>query len=155
MTEIKQEIKIETPVEKVFGYASNYRNWPAFFEGISDVRPVTRITDDNGSRFIYRVKMMGLKVTVGTEFREFRKNEGWTGISFKGLEAQTQWIFEKSGEGTLFTYIQKYKLPFYLGGRLLDQKVIKPQWIKLIADSLKNLKRQAEALHSQGPNLQG
>ena len=43
MTEIKQSIKIDAPVNKVFGYASNYLKWSEFFEGLSDVKPVTKI----------------------------------------------------------------------------------------------------------------
>jgi hypothetical protein len=132
MTEIKQSIKIDAPVNKVFGYASNYLKWSEFFEGLSDVKPITEITGDNGARFIYKVKMMGLKVTVGTEFQQFIKNEGWIGKSFKGLEAQTQWIFKESKRSTEFTYIQKYKLPLLFGGKFIDKKFIQPQWIKII-----------------------
>ena len=144
MTEIKQSIKIDAPVNKVFGYASNYLKWSEFFEGLSDVKPVTKITDDNGARFIYKVKMMGLKVTVGTEFQQFKKNEGWIGKSFKGLKAQTQWIFKESNGSTEVTYIQKYKLPVYFGEKFFDKKFIQPQWIKIIDNSLQNLKRLTE-----------
>ena len=144
MTEIKQSIKIDAPVNKVFGYASNYLKWSEFFEGLSDVKPVTKITDDNGARFIYKVKMMGLKVTVGTELQQFKKNEGWIGKSFKGLEAQIQWIFKESNGSTEVTYIQKYKLPFYFGGKCFDKKFIQPQWIKIIDNYLQNLKRLTE-----------
>lgn len=34
-------------------------------------------------------------MTVGTEFQQFKKNEGWIGKSFKGIDAQAQWIFKK------------------------------------------------------------
>lgn len=55
MTEIKQRILINAPVSKVFDFASNYLKWPDFFEGISDIRPITEITTDNGARFLYKV----------------------------------------------------------------------------------------------------
>ena len=79
MTEIKQTILIEAPASKVFGYASNYHNWPEFFVGLSDVKPITEEVHNNGAKFIYKVKMMGMKVTVGTEFQQFKENEGWSG----------------------------------------------------------------------------
>jgi len=85
MTEIKQTIMINAPVFKVFGYASNYLNWSEFFEGLSDVKPLTETTHDNGAKFIYKVKVLGMKVTVGTEFQQFKLNEGWVGKSFKGI----------------------------------------------------------------------
>jgi coenzyme Q-binding protein COQ10 len=144
MTEIKKSILINAPINKVFDFASNYLKWQEFFVGISDIRPITDITDDNGARFLYKVQLMGMKVSVGSEFQQFKRNEGWIGQSFKGLNAQTQWIFKKSDGGTEFTYIQRYKLPFYMGGNLIDKKFITPQWIKIIEESLNNLKRLTE-----------
>ena len=144
MTEIKKSILINAPIYKVFDFASNYLKWQEFFVGISDIRPITDITDDNGARFLYKVQLMGMKVSVGTEFQQFKRNEGWIGQSFKGLDAQTQWIFKESDGKTEFTYIQRYKLPFYMGGNLIDKKIITPQWIKIIEESLNNLKRLTE-----------
>ena len=144
MTEIKKSILINAPISKVFDFASNYLKWQEFFVGISDIRPITDITDDNGARFLYKVQLMGIKVSVGTEFQQFKRNEGWIGQSFKGLDAQTQWIFNESGGKTELTYIQRYKLPFYMGGNLIDKKFITPQWIKIIEESLNNLKRLTE-----------
>jgi len=144
MTEIKKSILINAPRKKVFEFASNYLKWQDFFVGISDIRPITDITSDNGARFLYKVQLMGIKVKVGTEFQQFKRNEGWIGQSFKGLNAQTQWIFKEIGEKTEFTYIQRYKLPFYMGGNLIDKKIITPQWINIIEESLNNLKRLTE-----------
>ena len=144
MTEIKQTIMINAPVFKVFGYASNYLNWSEFFEGLSDVKPVTETTHDNGAKFIYKVKVLGMKVTVGTEFQQFKLNEGWVGRSFKGIEHQTKWIFKQSNGNTEFTFIQNYKFPLYFGGKLIDKLLAQPQWIKIIENSVQNLKRLME-----------
>jgi hypothetical protein len=144
MTEIKKNILINAPISKVFDYASNYLKWQDFFVGISDIRPITEITNDNGAKFLYKVQLMGLKVTVGTEFQYFKRNEGWIGKSFKGLDAQTQWIFKESNGKTEFTYIQRYKVPFFMGGDFFDRMLIMPQWIKIIYVSLNNLKRLTE-----------
>jgi len=124
MTEIKKSIMINAPVSKVFEFASNYLKWHEFFVGISDVRPITDITNNNGARFLYKVQLMGLKMTVGAEFQQFRRNKGWIGQSFKGLDAQTQWMFKEKEGKTEFTYIQRYKLPFYMGGDFVDKKFI-------------------------------
>jgi len=144
MTEIKQTIMIDAPASKVFGYASDYQNWPKFFVGLSGVKPVTEITHDNGAKFIYKVKMMGMNVTVGTEFQQFKVNEGWIGKSFKGITHQTQWIFKNVNCSTEFTYIQKYIFPFYMGGRLVDKMFLQTTWKKIIDKSLQNLKRITE-----------
>ena len=144
MTEIKRSINIMAPVEKVFEYASDYKKWSEFFEGVSDFRPMTAITRGNGSKYIYKAKALGMNVTVGTEVLQFKENEGWIGKSFKGLEHQTQWIFEKSNGNMDFTFIQRYSLPFYLGGKLFDKMFAEPAWIKIIEKSLNNLKRIME-----------
>ena len=144
MTEIKQTILINAPVFKVFGYASNYLNWSEFFEGLSDVKPLTETIHDNGAKFIYKVKVLGMKVTVGTEFQQFKLNEGWVGKSFKGIEHQTKWIFKQSNGSTEFTFIQNYKFPLYFGGILIDKLLAQPQWIKIIENSVQNLKRLME-----------
>lgn len=144
MTEIKRSINIEAPANKVFEYASNYLKWQEFFEGVSDVKPITETIRGNGTKFIYKVKVLGVKVTVGTELQQFKENEGWIGKSFKGIEHQTQWIFEKSNGNTKFTFIQNYKFPLYLGGKFMDKIFAQPEWIQIIENSLQNLKRIME-----------
>jgi uncharacterized membrane protein len=46
MTEIKHSIKIYAPVDKIFQYASDYQKWPEFYNGVSDVKPITETTHD-------------------------------------------------------------------------------------------------------------
>lgn len=142
MTEIKRSINIEAPINKVFEYASDYLKWPEFFEGVSDFKPITEMTQGNGTKFTYKAKMLGMNVTVGTELQQFKKNEGWIGKSFKGAEHKTQWIFKKSDDNTEFTYILSYKFPM---GSFLDKKFIQPAWIKIIEKSLQNLKKIMES----------
>jgi len=137
MTEIKRSINIEAPVNKVFEYTSDYLRWPEFFEGVSNFEPISEIIYGKGTKFIYKAKMLGIKVTVGTEILQFKENEGWIGKSFKGTEHKTQWIFEKLNGNTEFTYILSYKFPL---GRCIDKKFMQPAWIKIIEKSLQNLK---------------
>ena len=144
MTEIKRSIKIEAPVKKVFAYASDYQKWPEFFVGVKDVQPITEQTHCDGAKFTYKVRVLGMSVTVGTEFQQFKENQGWTGKSFKGIQHQTQWIFKHVNEHTEFTFIQNYKCPWYLGGKIIDKKFVKPEWIGIIENSLQNLKRIME-----------
>ncbi len=144
MNEIKRSIIIDAPVEKVFNYVSNYQKWPEFYEGLSDVKPITEKTWATGSKFNYKVKMLGVNFTVGTEFRNFRKNEGWNGKSFKGIEHKTQWIFKNSNGKTEFTHGLSYKIPWYMGGKMYDNLLGKKTWTKIIEISLQNAKRIIE-----------
>lgn len=144
MTEIRRSIEIGAPVKKVFEFASDYRNWSEFFEGVSDVNPITETVHGDGARFNYKAKVLAMKVTVGTEYQQFKENEGWVGKSFKGIEHQTRWIFKPSNGQTEFTCVQNYRFPWYFGGKLIDKLLAQPQWIKIIENSLKNLKRLME-----------
>ena len=142
--EIKRTIRIEAPVEKVFQYASDYRKWPTFYEGVSDTRAITETTRGNGAKFIYKATIMGMKITVGTEFQQFKQNEGWIGISFKGIAHQTQWIFKETGSSTEFTHGVSSKLPWYMGGSFLEKRIVEPEWEKIVENSLQNLKELME-----------
>jgi uncharacterized membrane protein len=144
MIEIKRSIHIEAPVEKVFQYASDYRKWPEYYEGISEIKAITETTRGDGAKFVYKAKVMGMKVTVGTEFQQFKENEGWIGKSFKGVDHQTTWNFKESGGGTEFTHGLNSTLPWYMGGRVFEKNFLEPEWINMIEKSLQNLKRVME-----------
>jgi uncharacterized membrane protein len=144
MTEIKRSIEVGAPVNKVFEFASDYRNWPEFFEGVSDVKPITETVHGDGAKFIYKVKVLAMRVSVGTEFQQFKENEGWVGKSFKGIEHQTRWIFKPSNGNTEFTFVQNYKFPWYFGGKFIDRLLARSQWIRIIEKSVQNLKKLME-----------
>lgn len=144
MNEIKRSIIIDAPANEVFEYISNYQNWPEFYKGVSNVKPITEKTRSTGSKFIYKVKVLGINFTVGTEFRDFIENEGWNGKSFKGIEHKTQWIIMKSNEKTEFTHGLIYKIPWYLGGKIYNNAFGKAAWTKIIEVSLLNVKRIME-----------
>jgi len=144
MTTIERAIEIDAPVEKVFQFASDWNTWPEFFEGVSDFKPTTEIRRGNGSRFTYRAKLLGMRTHVETEIREFIENEGWTGISVKGVKCQSRWIFKRLNKRTEFKYILSYRLPMPIIGCILDGLLVRPEWKRIIENSLKNLKKQME-----------
>jgi len=141
MTHIEHSIIIEAPVEQVFNYAADYRKWCEWFEGVSDFKPTTLITQGNGARYAYKARVMGIAAPVETEIHDFIHNRGWTGISTKGLAHRTHWTFEPIGNRTKFTYAMEYQLPVPLLGSLLDSLVARPQWRKILERSLNNLKQ--------------
>jgi hypothetical protein len=141
MTRIEHCVVIPASLDEVFLYASDYRTWPEWFEGVSEFTPITEITRGNGARYAYRVRMMGAMLGVETEIHDFMVNHGWTGVSTKGTSARTYWSFESMGDETKFTYALEYQIPLPLLGSLLDSLFMKPQWDKLIAHSLHNLKQ--------------
>lgn len=148
MTEIKYSIQIEAPLNKVFNFASDYQKWPEWYEGVSEFRSITETTRGNGTKYIYKAKLFGMWLTVGTEITQFRENEGWIGKSFKGFGHKTLWIFKNSNTSTEFTHGLIYKVPWYMGGKFSDNRFVKPVWIKIVKNSLQNLKRIMEEKNS-------
>lgn len=145
MTRIADSVVVDAPLEAVFAYASDWRQWPEWFVGVSDFRPTTAVTRGDGARYAYRASLMGIPATVETEVRGFAENRGWTGIATRGLPHRTHWRFEAKGDSTRFTYELEYHLPVPLLGALLDSLVLKRQWRRVVRRSLHNLRAHFDA----------
>lgn len=143
MTLLKDSILIKAPVDEVFSYISDYRNWRVFYQGISDIKPITKETNETGSKFIYKISSTGMTFKVGTELRDFKKNEGWIGKSFKGVDCETFWNVQEKDGKTEFTHGLTYHLPCFIGGKLLDTLFFKSAYTKTISNSLKNVKKKS------------
>src|SRR3990172_4119252 len=141
MIRVEHSITIEAPVEQVFNYAADYRTWSQWFEGVSDVKTTTAVPQGNGARYAYKVRIMTASATVETEIHDFVRNQGWTGISTKGIPHRTKWMFMPIGSGTRFTYVVEGHLPVPLLGALCDSLFLRPQWNKIVQHSLNNIRR--------------
>ena len=141
MTRVEDSVIVDAPVHAVFAYASDYRRWPEWFEGVSDFRPTSEVTRGTGARYAYRARLMGIWASVETEVREFVEDQGWTGIATQGLPHRTFWRFEAEGQSTRFTYALEYQLPVPLLGAMADTLVVKGQWRRIIGRSLSNVRR--------------
>jgi len=141
MTRIEHSVIIQAPVEQVFSYAADYQKWTEWFEGVSDFKATTPVTQGNGARYAYKARLMGVPASVETEIHDFVYNGGWTGVATKGMPHRTHWVFKPVGDGTKFTYALEYHLPVPLLGSLLDSLFMKPQWDRIIQKSLNNLRQ--------------
>jgi uncharacterized membrane protein len=147
MTRIEASVEINAPVEEVFAFASDWRRWGEWWEGVSDFRPTTETTRGNGTRYAYRAWVAGLTVNLETEIQDFVENAGWRGIATKGMPHTTQWVFEAKGDVTRLTYILEYRLPLPVLGALLDSLLMRPGWRRRLENSLRNLKLRFEGGH--------
>ena len=141
MTRIEHSVVIPSPVHEVFAYAADWQKWCEWFEGVADFKATTPVTQGNGARYAYRARVMAISASVETEIHDFVQNRGWTGVSTKGLPHRTHWIFEPVGDGTKFTYVLEYHLPVPLLGSLLDSLFARPQWHRIIENSLNKLRQ--------------
>jgi len=144
MIRIEHSVVVQAPVEQVFSYAADYRRWPEWYQGLSDVTATTSVTLGNSARYAYTVRVLGVSATVETEIRDFVQNRGWAGISTKGIPHRTRWVFEPAGPATRFTHAVEGRLPVLLVGPLLDSLLLKPQWDRIVKNSLNNLRQRFE-----------
>ena len=135
MTRIEDSVVVDAPVHAVFNYAADWRSWPDWFEGVSDMRPTSHVTRGTGARYAYRARLLGVVADIETEVQEFVENHGWTGVATQGLVHRTHWQFEANGRSTRFTYALEYRLPSPLPGAF----IVKREWRRVIRKSLANL----------------
>jgi hypothetical protein len=140
MTRVEASVDIRAPLADVFAYASEWRKWEDWWEGVSDFKPTTELTRGNGTRYAYKAWLAGIALNVETEIDKFAENVGWTGTATKGPPHRTQWVFEGHGDLTRFTYILEYTLPVPILGPLLDSLLMRPGWRRRLEKSLRNLK---------------
>ena len=141
MIRVEHSTIIQAPVEQVFSYAADYRKWPEWYEGVSDVTTTTVVTEGNKARYAYRVRVLAVSASVETEIHDFVQNRGWTGVSTRGIPHRTTWIFEAIGPATRFTHAVEGHVPVPLLGALFDSMFLEPQWHKIVKNSLNKLKQ--------------
>jgi len=108
-------------------------------EGVSLFTPVSESRCGNGARYAYKARMIGFSFPVETEVHDFETDKGWNGISQKGPPHRIHWKFEPADEGTRFIYGLEFEIPIPVLGPLLETSFLKPQWEKIIRNSLQNL----------------
>ncbi|HVP07516.1 MAG TPA: SRPBCC family protein [Candidatus Acidoferrum sp.] len=144
MTRVEATVNVPAPLADVFAFASDWRQWEEWWEGVSDFRPTTERTRGNGTRYAYKAWIAGVTLNLETEISDFSENAGWVGKVVKGPPHKTQWVFEDHGNQTRLTYILEYTIPVPVLGPLLDSWLMKPGWQRRLEHSLLNLKARFE-----------
>ncbi|UCG59119.1 MAG: SRPBCC family protein, partial [Phycisphaerales bacterium] len=111
MTKIERQIEIKAPVEDVFNYTQDWRNYALFYAGIYEWRPATERVTGKGARFAYKAKALGKEFEVETEVIDEVVNSSRSFASVTGARTRGQWLFEPSPGGTKVTYRAEYELP--------------------------------------------
>jgi hypothetical protein len=149
MTRVSATVDIHAPLDAVWTFASDWRCWDNWWEGVSGFRPTTDVTRGNGTRYAYRAWVAGVTLDLETEIYDFVEKVGWRGVVTKGPPHRTQWVFEAKDGTTRLTYILEYSLPIPIVGALLDRVLMRPGWQRRLEKSLGNLRRRFEA--GRGP----
>jgi hypothetical protein len=140
MPTLDRSIIIEAPIHEVFKYASDWRYWPDWYDGFTDVSPVTEVERGNGAIYAYKMRVLGIPFKAQTEVHNFVENKGWSGHRVRGVPHKTTYIFEDLNPHTRFTTIIYYSLPIPILGPALCSLLLNRAWRRILEKSLNNLK---------------
>ncbi|HUT67765.1 MAG TPA: SRPBCC family protein, partial [Dehalococcoidales bacterium] len=142
---LEHSVVIGAPLDKVFDFTTDWRNFANYFGYVREVKPATEKTVGEGARFSVRVKFMGMMMSSEWEMTEYVKNDRMTFITpLTGVRAIKRWRFIAVEGSTRVNFSLEYK-PWPLFGPLLDVLFIKSYWDKLSEKLVQNLKRLIEA----------
>ena len=103
MPTLERSIIIEAPIHEVFEYAADWHYWPDWYDGFTDVSPITEIERGNGAVYSYKMWILGLPFKAQTEVHNFVENKGWSGRRVRGVPHKTTYVLEDLKPHTRFT----------------------------------------------------
>lgn len=146
MTKIEKSVLIGVPIEKVYGFARDWRNLRRYYLYVREVTPVTEKTVGPGARLLLRVKFLGRVMKSEWEGVEEAENVGWTfKAKLMGVTAVKRWRFAREDGATRVTFTLEYSLSPPVIGNLLDVLLIRPRWRSIYEESFSKLKSLLES----------
>lgn len=146
MTKVEASVIIQAPLQAVYKYAADWRNFSRYLVYVRDVQPLTEKTLGEGAQLELKVRFRGLSLTSEWRGVEETENVGWTfNARLMGRWATKRWRFEPQDGSTRVIYTLEYEPPPGPPGRWFDGLLIKPEWERLGQASLEELKQLIEA----------
>jgi uncharacterized membrane protein len=138
MARLTKSIIIEAPVDKVFEFMRDLRNWPQILPNFQELVP------DGKDRYRGVYRMAGVPLTHTSQVSDVVPNEGFKTSSSGALTSSLSYRFEKAGEGTRLTVEGNYEIPIPVLGRVAEAVVVKVN-DREIGTALENLRDRLEA----------
>jgi uncharacterized membrane protein len=138
-----RDIRVDTPVERVFDFLLDPNNLPEIWPNIIEVKNVKKSIDNEGCIFNWAYKMSGLPFEGKCETIEYTPYERLVVKSNKGLDSTITWRFQPSGRETHVTLSFEYQIPSSLLKRMKEEIVIQENEHEVEA-LLQNLKSRLE-----------
>ena len=140
---IVRDIRVDTPVERVFDFLLDPNNLPEIWPNIIEVKNVKKSKDTEGFNFNWTYKMSGLPFEGKCETIEYTRYERLVVKSNKVLDSTITWRFQPSGRETHVTLRFEYQIPSSLLKRMKEEIVIQENEHEVDA-LLQNLKSRLE-----------
>jgi hypothetical protein len=143
MARIEESIKIKCPLDKVFGYTINAKNWPKWQSFIPEAEQTSQGPMNVGTTFKGVSHMMGRSMKWTALATEYEANKKWgKNISCGSMAIEEHVTYNPVEGGTTFTIAYDMKVSGFL--KLLSP-VMAGSMRKETKKSLANLKSILEA----------
>ena len=143
MIQVKKQIHINTPVDKVFSFAIEPDNlieiWPSLMKVDNIERSPTK-----GNNWDWEYKMAGMSFKGHSKTTEFVPNERVVTENKEGIPSTFIWKYRAEDGGTMVDMTVEYSVPVPVLGKLAEKVVVKMNDNELDT-LLANLKAAMEA----------
>ena len=124
MATVKNSIKINSPVEKVFEYSTNPKNLPEIWPSLVEVKNIKKL-ENGGNSYDWVYKMAGMNFKGSSEDIEVIPNKCVVSTSSVGIESTVKWEYQPVDDGTIMTSTIEYKVPVPLLRKLAESIIVK------------------------------
>ncbi|HEY9525611.1 MAG TPA: SRPBCC family protein [Anaerolineales bacterium] len=138
-----RDIRVDTPVERVFDFLADPNHLPEVWPNIIEVKNVKKSKINDGFNFSWAYKMSGLPFEGKCETIEYAPYERLVIKSNKGLDSTITWRFQPMGREVHVTLKFEYQIPASLLKRMKDEFVIQETEHEVDA-LLQNIKSRLE-----------
>ena len=125
MAKVEMGLRIEAPVEKVFGYLEDPATNPEWLPGMVEVRDIVQTEEGVGSHFKWVYKMAGMTFEGESRTTDFVRNERMVVESKGGIASTWTWTFTPDDGRTRLDLVVDYTVPVPVLGRLAEALVLK------------------------------
>lgn len=147
MRKVVESTEIRAPVDAVFEFVADFKNALKWMHGFHKFEPLTNTSRGQGAKVKAAGRLSGIPVTTVLEITEFVPNEKLVSVSNSGLKSVSAWLFEPTEQGTRVSFVGYYEPPCGALGSIASTVWLHRQLAEHAWKSLKNLKRNLEAIH--------
>lgn len=145
MIEIKKEINIHAPAEKISDFLIEPSHYPEIWTGMLECEGITRAPDGSHwskTRFVY--KMAGIRLDATSDTLEYVPARSLVSHSSGGIDNTLRWAFTPNGNDTNVSIVIQYHMPVPVLGKFAEQLVARMNE-REVQTMLENLKTRMES----------
>ena len=148
MAHTKQTIFINAPLEKVYRYTINPKNWAHFYNNLASPKKIDG-NGDVGTEVEADYAIMGIHFPQTIQVTECELTDSsarWTGMLSGSFNAKQSSYYEAKGSGTELTFETESYIPDDLFGKITDRFIYERLDKNSAAHTLENIKVSCESL---------